>query len=145
VIDPGSALGGYRPLPPGARWIATAVFLALLCMVAWLERLQYRLRDEEPARWWASNGRDVVNVFALAMMTVGLKVLGFDGPLAFGIAASFVILLSACQGELAHHPGTGMGPGVRSVLAALVLGAPILLVPAQLAAGYRALVLTLFG
>lgn len=144
-MDPGSALGGYRPLPPGARGLATFVFLALLWVVAWLERLQHQLRDEEPARWWASNGRDVLNVFALAMMAVGLKVLGFDGPLAFGIAASFVILLSAFQRELAPRPGSGRGPGVRSLVAALLLGAPILIVPAQLAAGYRALVLTLFG
>jgi hypothetical protein len=135
------ALGGYRPLPEEARWVATLVFLALLGVVALLERLQYRLREEEPARWWASNGRDVVNVFALGTMTLGLTVLGFAGPLAFGIAASFVILLSACQGELERHPNSVM----LSMLAALALGAPILLVPARLASGYGKLVLFLFG
>lgn len=121
--------------------MSTFVFLALLCVVALLERLQYRLREAEPARWWASNGRDVVNVFALATMALGLSVLGFSGPLAFGIAATFVILLSACQGELERHPNAVM----LSVLAALALGAPILLIPARLAAGYRGLVLLLFG
>lgn len=134
------ALGGYRPLPDEARWVSVGVFLALLCVVALIERFQYRLRDQEPARWWASNGRDVVNVFALAMMTVGLGVLGFDGPLAFGIAASFVILLSAFQGALERHPSAVY----LSVLTALLLGAPILLIPAQLASAYRGLVLTLF-
>lgn len=134
------ALGGYRPLPEAARWIAVGVFLGLLCVVALLERFQYLLRDQEPARWWASNGRDVVNVFALAMMALGLDVLGFDGPLAFGIAASFVILLSASQGAFERHPSAVL----LSVIAALVLGAPILLIPAQLASAYRDVVRTLF-
>lgn len=134
------ALGGYQPLPEGARAGSIAVFLALLCGVAWLERFQYRLREAEPARWWASNGRDVVNVFALAMMTLGLKVLGFGGPLAFGIAASFVILLSACQGAFERHPRAVL----LSLATALLLSAPILLAPAQLASGYRGWVQALF-
>lgn len=134
------ALGGYQPLPPEARPVAVGVFLLLLGVVALLERLQYRLRDQEPARWWASNGRDVVNVFALAMMTVGLGVLGFSGPLAFGIAASFVILLSASQGALELHPNAVF----LSVVVALALGGPILFTPGPLAAGYHGLVKALF-
>lgn len=134
------ALGGYRPLPETARLVSVGVFVLLLCVVALLERLQYRMREQEPSRWWASNGRDVVNVFALAMMAVGLFVIGFDGPLAFGIAASFVILLSAVQGALERHPNAVL----LSVLTALVLGFPILFAPARLADAYRGLVVTLF-
>lgn len=120
--------------------MAIAVFLLLLCVVALLERLQYRLRDQEPSRWWASNGRDVVNVFALATMGLGLEVLGFSGPLAFGIAASFVILLSATQGALERHPSAVL----LSVVVSLMLGAPVLFSPGPLADGYRTVVRALF-
>ena len=136
-MDP---LGGYRPLPEQARLVAAAVFLLILATVGWLERLQYQLRESEASRWWASNGRDVVNLFALGTMSVGLKVIGFAGPLAFGLAATFVILLAFVQGTLEKRAHAVL----YSVLTAIVLGVPVLIAPAPLAHGYRAAVNLLF-
>jgi hypothetical protein len=134
------ALGGYRALPDGARAVAAVVFLAILVVVGWLERLQYQLRERESSRWWASNGRDVMNLFALGTMSLGLKVIGFSGPLAFGLAATFVILLAFVQGALEQRERAVL----FSVLTAIVIGLPVLFAPAQLAVGYRAAVAFLF-
>src|SRR5262249_27776553 len=61
-------LGGYRELAPPARMIGNAVFIGMLFLTTLLERLQLQLRATESAKWWASNGRDAVNAFAVASM-----------------------------------------------------------------------------
>ena len=128
------ALGGYQALPEPARWVASLVFLAILAMVGWLERLQYQLRERDASSWWASNGRDVVNLFALGTLSLGLKVFGFSGPLSFGLAATFVIVLAFLQGQFEKRPRAVL----YSVLVALALGLPVLVAPGLLAWGYRA-------
>ncbi len=118
-------LGGYRELLAPARWVANAVFIGMLFLTALLERLQFQLRATESSKWWASNGRDVVNAFALASMALGLKVIGFTGPIALLIASTLVLLMSALQSSVGSHPLSV----VLSMAAALTLGLPVILAP----------------
>lgn len=119
------ALGGYHELEAGARVLGAAVFLGMLLLTALLERLQFQLKASEASKWWASNGRDVVNLFALGAMAVGLRVIGFTGPIALSIAATLVLVLSAAQTALERHPWAGW----MNVALALILGAPVMVAP----------------
>src|SRR4051812_27563322 len=105
--------------------MGSAVFMGMLCLTALLERLQFQLRSSEASVWWASNGRDVINAFALATMSLGLRVLGFTGPIAVGIAATLVILLSALQSSL----GDRRGAAFWSLGTALALGVLVMVFP----------------
>lgn len=134
------ALGGYRPLEPLARLLGSGVFLGMLALAALLERLQFQLRYTESSTWWASNGRDVVNAFALAAMALGLRVIGFTGPIALCIAATLVLLLSALQSAVEKHRHAFLW----SLAAALLLGAPVMVAPELVHGGFRAAVEWLF-
>lgn len=135
------ALGGYRELPESARLVGGLMFVGLLCLTALLERLQFQLRATESSRWWASNGRDVVNAFALAAVALGLKVIGFTGPVSLAIAATLVITLSALQSALARYPRLSTA---LSIVTALVLGMPVLLAPRAVHDLFRGVIELLF-
>jgi len=134
------ALGGYSPPLSPAREVASLVFLVLLGVTALLERLQFTLRKTEASTWWASNGRDVLNAVALAVIALGLKGLGFQGPIAWCIDATFVVLLSALQMSVAKHRLAGLW----SVLWAVALGLPILVAPGAVHDFFRASLERLF-
>lgn len=125
-------LGGYEPMALPARPLGTFAFVVTVIAVGWIERLQYRLKRLESSKWWASNGRDVLNIIAVALMMGGLKLIGFTGPLAFCIAATLVIILSALQMSLSTHKHqAALSAGVG-----LVLSAPVLIFPAQVDAAF---------
>lgn len=125
-------LGGYRELAPPARLIGNAVFVGMLLLTTLLERLQLQLRATESAKWWASNGRDAVNAFAVASMALGLKVIGFTGPMAFLIASTLVLLMSALQ------PSSNRRQSMKlSMTLALVLGLPVVAAPTLVHALFR--------
>ncbi|MFZ5470701.1 MAG: hypothetical protein ACOZIN_14815 [Myxococcota bacterium] len=119
-------LGGYRELDWAARVLGNLVFLGVLFLTALLERLQLQLKATEASRWWASNGRDVVNAFAFGAMWLGLKVIGFTGPIALAIAATLVVAMSVVQSSLAKYPrlSTALALGLT-----LAVGLPVILVP----------------
>jgi hypothetical protein len=119
------ALGGYSGGEGAIGLFGQGIFLLALCLTAYLERLQFRLKATEASTWWASNGRDVVNVGALAAMWVGLRAVGFAGPSSLAIAATLVLVLSVLQPSIGRLPH----PRLWSVLVALALGAPVLLAP----------------
>lgn len=118
-------LGGYQALAPPAQLVGDAVFIGMLFLTAFLERLQFQLRITESSKWWASNGRDVVNAFALASMALGLKVIGFTGPISFLIASTMVLFVSVLQSSLSNRKLST----VLSMAGALALGLPVILAP----------------
>jgi hypothetical protein len=111
-----------------------------LTLTALLERLQFQLRATETSTWWASNGRDVVNAFALGTMSIGLRVIGFTGPIALSIAATVVVVLSVVQTTFEKHPLSSW----TTIIVALGLGTPVLLVPAQVHQVFRTTIELLF-
>lgn len=125
-------LGGYRELAPPARLVGNAVFVGMLFLTALLERLQLQLRATESSKWWVSNGRDVVNAFAVASLALGLKVIGFTVPMALLIACTLVLLMSTLQPS---RP-TPYSAVVAMVLA-LLLGLPVIVAPALVHAFFK--------
>ncbi|MFL5318104.1 MAG: hypothetical protein ACJ790_00510 [Myxococcaceae bacterium] len=134
-------LGGYEPDSLSARTVGTFAFVATVVAVGWIERAQYRLKRLEGSKWWASNGRDVLNVVALLVLMSGLRMMGFRGPLSFGIAGTMVIVLSAIQMTLSKHKHQA----VWSVGLGLLLSAPVLIAPAQVDALFTRTLTLLFG
>src|SRR5262249_28208200 len=88
----------------------------------------------------ASNGRDVVNAFALAATALGLRLIGFTGPILLQISATLVLLTSAFQGSIGQQRLSTLW----SVLVALVLGSPIVVVPEQVYLFFRTALRVLF-
>ena len=120
------ALGGWT----GEGSVARALgYLGLLAVAGLLERVQYRLKADEGRAWWASNGRDVLNLVALGAISAGLWLQGFRGPLVVGVAGTVVVFLSLIQMRLESSSRSTLW----SVLAALVLGLPALLRPGAVA------------
>jgi hypothetical protein len=134
-------LGIYRELGPPARLVADVVFVGMLFLTALLERVQLQLKATESSTWWASSGRDVVNAFALLSMALGLKVIGFAAPIAFVVAATLVLSISALQSSFSNHR---VSRGITMV-AALVLGLPVIVAPNFVHALFRRTLELLFG
>ena len=130
------ALGAW--IGDGGTWTGLT-FLASVGVAGLLERVQFRLRANEGRAWWASNGRDVLNAVALGVVSAGLWVHGFRGPLVVCVAGTLVLLLSMAQMRLESRPGSTWW----SVGVALALGAPVLVAPAAVARFFQRVVLVL--
>jgi len=130
------ALGAWTG--DGRTWTALT-FLASVGVAGLLERVQYRLRADEGRAWWASNGRDVLNAVALGLVSAGLWVYGFRGPLVLCVAGTLVLLLSMVQMRLESRPRSTLW----SVVVALLLGVPVLVAPATVARLLERLVVAL--
>ncbi len=133
-------LGGYSEPEPSVHWVGVVVFAAALCLTGVIERIQFRLRFFEARTWWASNGRDMLNLAAFGAIGAALLIYGFRGPMALVIACSLILLVNTVQSSL----GTRRGATVLSALAALALGAPVLLLPSLVDRGLRSVLLFLF-
>jgi hypothetical protein len=136
-MDP---FGEYRELSGAPRAVGDALFLVALVVAATLERIQFKLRATEQRRWWASNGRDVINGLAFGTMALGLWVIGFTGPVALAIAASLLLLENAMQSAL----GERRWSGAWALLMACLLGAPVIVAPRMVHALFRDLLAKLF-
>lgn len=134
------SLRGYEPWAMPARPLGTVGFIVLVVVVSYLERLQFRLRRLEGSKWWASNGRDVLNLAALLLMIGALKIIGFSGPLSLCVAATIVIVLSALQMELDKHKHQA----AWSLVVGLLLSAPVLAFPAAADEVFTRLIAALF-
>jgi hypothetical protein len=130
------ALGAWTG--DGRTWTALT-FLASVGVAGLLERVQYRLRADEGRAWWASNGRDVLNAVSLGLVSAGLWVYGFRGPLVLCVAGTLVLLLSMVQMRLESRPRSTLW----SVVVALLLGVPVLVAPATVARLLERLVVAL--
>lgn len=134
-------LGGYRELAPAGRAAGVAVFALALLATALLERLQLKLKARESSRWWASNGRDVVNALAFGAMTLGLLAIGFTGPISLAIAATLVIAISVIESSLSGYPRLSTA---IAVAVSLLAGLPVLLFPRLVHALFRGAIERLF-
>ncbi len=105
--------------------LGRVLFFAVLVLVGVVERLQFRLRFMEKRTWWASNGRDVLNLVAFGLMLGALALVGFGGPLALVIASCVIVPVNALQ----HRLGTRPGGAWISAAVALVLGSPVVAAP----------------
>ena len=134
-------------LEPRSGTERLAAGLALLAAVASsvrLEELGDRLRREEHRAWWASNGRDVINVGALLALSAALVLQGFPPAAALVAGGLLTLALTGVVVVEDHLPGRARPRLVALGLGAL-LAAPLLAFPAEVVAGLGGLAAWLFG
>ena len=72
--------------------VAAAAALAASALLVLLQELGERLRREEHRAWWASNGRDVLNLAGFAAIGASLRLYGFPGPAALLAGGLFTLM-----------------------------------------------------
>jgi hypothetical protein len=121
-VSPAHALGEFH----GAAHLgARLVLLGAAALASLLGRLQLAWRDLEARTWWASNGRDVLLLFSVAVQSLALCELGFSTPAALLVAAQLTLLDVLVEVALfsAHHV-----PAQNAAAVAIAVG--VALVPA---------------
>ncbi len=126
----------YRP-PSYPAVLGDLAYAAALALFLLLQRLGVSLRAHERDTWWASNGRDVVNAFAVTTVAGAIWLQGIAFPLALLFGAGLTLVLS-----LLHEAVLGRvkRPDAVVVAVAVAIGAPLVLAPRPVAeAAARAL------
>lgn len=126
-MSPAHPLGAFDGAPHTASQLAVVGATALAALFG---RLQLAWRDLENTTWWASNGRDVLVLFSLAVQTVALLGVGF--PLAAAALAAAQLTLATVVVEsvllrLPHSPAHDALAVGTAVLVAL----PVAMAPRQ--------------
>ncbi|HEY3449497.1 MAG TPA: hypothetical protein VGK67_24295 [Myxococcales bacterium] len=121
---------GSHGLEGFERWAALAAWIASLGLAVVLQRWQVGLRRLERSRWWASNGRDVLNLAALALLMESLRAMGFPRPEALLVGASALLPLILLSSLAAGRKRLVALLG----LVAAVVGAPIAVAPGRVQA-----------
>lgn len=133
-----------QPGDSAARLLAAAVYLAAVGGFLWLQELGLRLRREEHRAWWAGTGRDLLNLAGLAAIASGLRLVGFPWPAALLVGGTLTLLLFgasvlvATQLEVSHPRAWSTGAGI-------LLAAPVLLFPREIATAVGAIAAALFA
>jgi len=111
------------------QWTALLAWSVSLGLAVVLQRWQVRLRQLEKSRWWASNGRDVLNLTALVLLVESLRAMGFARPEALLVGATALlplVLLSSITVTRTEERGKW---SALLPLAAVLVGVPIGLAP----------------
>ncbi|MFO7156162.1 MAG: hypothetical protein DIU72_006070 [Pseudomonadota bacterium] len=75
--------------------IRVAVVLPALFASILFQEIALRLRAQERSAWWASNGRDVANALALALLLFAIRWLGASWDVALLLGATITLALTA--------------------------------------------------
>ncbi|HLV60700.1 MAG TPA: hypothetical protein VKY51_04790 [Fredinandcohnia sp.] len=107
--------------------VRALVLLIALALALVLQEIALRLRAKEGTSWWVSNGRDVANALALALLWSAIRIgAGASWPLALLLAGSITLFLTALARALLDHPASRwkVVAVVGVVMVAPLIGAP---------------------
>lgn len=121
----------YRT-PPYPAVLGDMAYVAALALFVLLQRLAWRLREEEKHAWWASNGRDVANGLAVVTLSVAIWLQGIAPHLAIAFGATLTLALTVLHGFLDKQFSASWK---ASWILAALLGAPLVIVPEMVATG----------
>ena len=121
-------LGLYRELSAVSRLAGSAALLGSLALTVALQRLQLELKRADTRRWWASNGRDLINLLAFGALGGSLLVVGFPAPAALLLGATMLLVLQLFEALLLNWPRLP-APTALSLGVAFALACPVLLSP----------------
>ena len=131
----------FRP-PAYPAILGDLTYVGALALFVLLQRVALKLRSEERNAWWASNGRDLVNGFAVVTLSTAIYLQGIAPPLALLFGTTLTLLLSVI-----HSLSTRQGvpePWRVVLLSAAILGSPLVIAPARAAEFGAGLLRTLF-
>lgn len=120
-----ASLGSFDPLPGDWRPLALAAWALALALAVALQRWQVGLRRAETARWWVSNGRDLLNLLALGILAGALLLLGFPGPAALLLGATILLpLILLATAAVRRERLSALLPALAALLGVPVAVAP---------------------
>ncbi|MFN7133431.1 MAG: hypothetical protein ACK4N5_15230 [Myxococcales bacterium] len=116
-------LGTFRQQPAAYRLIGNVALGLALALVVALQHWQTRLKQDESRVWWASNGRDMVNIVALGALVLALWLVGFPPASGLLFGATIILVTHAVENAAAAR-----SVAVNALLA-LVIAVPLLFAP----------------
>ena len=119
----GEYRGGEVAEGVGLLAILTAVLLTVL-----LQRWQLSLKDQEQQTWWASNGRDLINLGSWFALWGALTLVGFPGPSGAAVAGTLIMYMFLLEKALVTFPHVPLA-GVGVLVAALLGASPVFFAP----------------
>lgn len=132
-----------EPREGAAEAVAVAAQAAAVVGFLLVQELDIRLRREEHRKWWAGNGRDLLNLLGLLAIGGSLLLRGLHPPAALLVGGALTLalfgasVLVATQLRPRHPRAWAFGVGALIAL-------PVLLWPAELLAGLAGLAGALF-
>lgn len=132
----------YR-LPGYPAVLGDLAYGCALALFVLLQRVALKLRAEEADTWWASNGRDVVNGLAVVTLSTAIWLQGVAPWLAIFFGGTLTLALSGLHSLLQRTHATE--PWKPVVVAAAILGAPLVLAPRPVAETAAQLLRAAFG
>lgn len=103
-----------------------AVVFSALAVSILFQEIALRLREQERSAWWASNGRDVANALALALLLLAIRWLGASWDVALLLGATITLVLTAVARALL---GRLRRPWMVVAVVGVVLVLPLVLRP----------------
>jgi len=132
-----------EPRTETERLSALVALVAAVAGAVQLEELGDRLRRQEHRAWWASNGRDVINVLALLVIAGALVLLGFPGPAALVTGGLLTLALTGVSVVEGRLPARAH-PRLTALAMAFLLALPLAAWPDEVAAALGAVAEALF-
>jgi len=139
---PGGMMEPYR-LPGYPAVLGDLAYGCALALFVLLQRMALKLRAEEADTWWASNGRDAVNGLAVVTLSAAIWLQGVAPWLAIFFGGTLTLALSGLHSLLQRTHATE--PWKPVVVAAAILGAPLVLAPRPVAETAAELLRAAFG
>lgn len=121
-----------------ARVLAAAAYAGAVVVFLLVQELDLRLRREEHRKWWAGNGRDLLNLVGLLALSGSLRLRGFTPPAALLVGGTLTLGLFGASVLVATQLRPGR-PRIWAFAAGSVLALPVLLWPAAILGAFAAL------
>ena len=110
----------------GGAWaIAAAAYVAAVVAFLLLQEIGLRLRRVEHRRWWAGNGRDLLNLAGLAAIAGSLRMLGLSSAAALLVGGTLTLVLFGASVFVGTQTSTAH-PRAWSLALGLVIALPVL-------------------
>jgi hypothetical protein len=136
-------VGPLEPRTAAARVLGAALYLAAVGAFVVFQEIGLQLRREERRAWWASTGRDLLNLAGLAGIALALVELGFPLPAAVASAGTLTLVLFGTSIWLETRPWRGRR--WLALAAGALVSLPLVLFPSPILAGLGVVVERLFG
>ena len=132
------------PRTGGELWAAAALHLGAVAAFLLFQEVGLWLRRAEHRAWWASSGRDLLNVAGLVAITGTLRLVGLSFPAALLVGGTQTLLLFGATVFLATQTET-RHPRTWALAAGLGASLPLLVYRAEVVAAFGAIAAALFA
>lgn len=132
-----------EPRSGAARVLAGAAFAGAVVAFLLVQEIGLRLRREERRAWWASSGRDLINVAGLLALAGALRLNGFSWAAALLVGGTLTLAMFGASVVVATSTRTAH-PRAWSFAVGATLAFPVLLFPHEILGAFASVAGALF-